>query len=104
MFSPTFISYAGGMGENGGPILELPNKHNLTVHGTLTAENIVSEEKYQIQVTGEYIDVHKRTQMKRKTYIDVEPVEGVITLPDSYDYRYTKIAVCIVTGENENEI
>ena len=103
MFSPTFISYTNGMGENGGPILELPNKHNLTVHGTLTAENIVSEEKYQIQVAGEYIDVHKRTQMKRKTYIDVKPVEGVITLPDSYDYRYTKIAVCIVTGENENE-
>lgn len=102
MFSPTFISYAGGMGENGGPILELPNKHNLTVHGTLTAENVISEEKYQIQIAGEYVDVHKRTQMKSKTYFNLEPVDGVITLPDYYDYRYTKIAVCIVTEMGEN--
>ena len=56
-FSPTFISYGSGVGENGGPILELPNKHNLTIHGTLTAENVVSEEKYQIQIAGEYVDV-----------------------------------------------
>jgi hypothetical protein len=40
--------------------------------------------------------------MKSKTYYNVEPVDGVITLPDYYDYRYTKIAVCIVTEMGEN--
>lgn len=103
-FSPTFISYGSGVGENGGPILELPNKHNLTVYGTLTAENIVSEEKYQIQVAGEYVDVHKRTQMKSTVYHNVEPKDGVIELPDFYDSRpqYTKVAVCIITEMGEN--
>ena len=40
--------------------------------------------------------------MKNKTYFNIEPVDGVITLPDYYDYRYTKVAVCIITQMGEN--